>query len=107
MFDFGIIRYIYLDVFFSSFSLIILIAAAVLAPIGIWALKTVKRNLWGIGIAFVLYLLTLLVMCYEKSGLEGIFYGSIFSDIFLGAIVAFIISIIVKKIRDNRAEEQI
>ena len=107
MFDFRVIRYIYSDVLFSSFSLIILIAALVFTPIGIWALKTVKRNLWGIGIAFVLYLLTLLVMCYEKSGLEGIFYGSIFSDIFLGAIVAFIISIIVKKIRDNKAEEQI
>ena len=79
MFDFGVIRYLYFDVLFSSFSLIILLAAVVFVPIGIWVLKTVRRNLWGIGIAFVLYLLTLLIMCYEKSGLDGIFYGSIFS----------------------------
>ena len=95
MFDFGIIRYIYTDVLFSSFSLIILIATVVFIPVGIWALKTVRRNLWGIGIAFVLYLVTLLIMCYEKTGLNGIFYGNIFSDIFLGAIVAFAVSAIV------------
>lgn len=95
MFDFRVIRYIYSDVLFSSFSLIILIAALVFTPIGIWALKTVKRNLWGIGIAFVLYLLTLLIMCYKKLGIDGLFYGNIFSDIFLGAIVAFAVSAIV------------
>lgn len=95
MFDFRVIRYIYSDVLFSSFSLIILIAALVFTPIGIWALKTVRRNLWGIGIAFVLYLLTLLIMCYKKLGIDGLFYGNIFSDIFLGAIVAFAVSAIV------------
>lgn len=95
MFDFRVIRYIYSDVLFSSFSLIILIAALVFTPIGIWALKTVKRNLWGIGIAFVLYLLTLLIMCYKKLGIDGLFYGNIFSDIFLGAIVAFAVSAVV------------
>ncbi len=105
MFDFGIIRYIYTDVLFSSFSLIILIAAVVFIPVGIWVLKTVGRNLWGIGTAFVLYLVTLLFMCYEKSGLDGIFYGSIFSDIFLGAIVAFVIAIIVRKCREKASEE--
>lgn len=105
MFDFGIIRYIYTDVLFSSFSLIILIAAVVFIPVGIWALKTVGRNLWGIGTAFVLYLVTLLIMCYEKSGLDGIFYGSIFSDIFLGAIVSFVIAIIVRKCREKASEE--
>lgn len=95
MFDFRVIRYIYSDVLFSSFSLIILIAALVFTPIGIWALKTVRRNLWGIGIAFVLYLLTLLIMCYKKLGIDGLFYGNIFSDIFLGAIVAFAVSAVV------------
>ena len=95
MFEFDALRYLYLDVLFSSFSLIILMAALVFVPIGIWGLKTVRRNLWGIGIAFVLYLATLLIMCYEKTGLNGIFYGNIFSDIFLGAIVAFAVSAIV------------
>ena len=105
MFDFNVIPHLYLDVLFSSFSLIILIAAVVFVPVGIWALKSVRRNLWGIGIAFVLYLVTLLIMCYEKSGLNGIFYGSIFSDIFLGAIVAFVIAIIVKKCREKATQE--
>ena len=107
MFDFNVIPHLYLDVLFSSFSLIILIAAVVFVPIGIWALKSVRRNLWGIGIAFVLYLVTLLIMCYKEAGLKTIFYGNIFSDIFLGAIVAFIIAIIVKKCGEKAAKEQI
>ena len=105
MFDFGVIRYLYLDLLFSSFSLIILLASVVFVPIGIWVLKTVRRNLWGIGIAFVLYLVTLLIMCYKKLGLDGLFYGNIFSDIFLGAIVAFIIAIIVRMCREKAAQE--
>ncbi len=53
----------------------------------------------------MLYLVTLLIMCYKKAGLDGVFYGSIFSDIFLGAIVAFIIAIIVRMCREKAAQE--
>ena len=99
MFDFTNVTVLYVDVLFSVFSVIILMAALVFAPVGIWALKTVKKNVWGTVIAFVLYLLSLLGISYRKIGLSGLLYMNILADIFLGAAVGFLVAVLVIKLK--------
>ena len=102
MFDFTNVTVLYMDVLLSVFSVIILMSALVFLPVGIWALKTVKKNVWGAVVSFVLFLLTLLCMSYKGINLDGIFYTNIFADIFLGAAVGFLVAIIVIKYRQKK-----
>ena len=104
MFDFSNMS-LYFDVLFTVFSVIILFGVIIALPVGIWALKDVKKNLWSAGISFVLYLLSLLFLCYKKIDLRGFFYGSIFSDIFLGAVIGFAVAIPIIRHREKVKEE--
>ena len=99
MFDFTNVTVLYADVLFSVFSAIILMAALVFAPVGIWALKDVKKNVWGAVLSLILFLLSLLGMSYRKIGLGGLLCMNVLADVFLGAFVGFLVAVLVIKLR--------
>ena len=101
MFELSNIYYFYFDLLFTIFSVFILIAALIALPMGIWAMKLVKRNLWGAGISFVLFLASLLYLCYKDITLGGLMYGTIAADAFLGAAIGFLIAIAILKYRER------
>ena len=105
MFDIEQLSAFYIDVLFSPFAFIVLFAALIATPVGIWAVKKVKVSAWCAAIAFLLFLLTLLYICYEKITLGGILYANIFADVFLGAVVGFLISILVIRLRERESYE--
>ena len=105
MFDFAQIYYFYFDLLPTVFSVIILIAALIVTPGGIWAVRNVKVNVWGAAVSFALYLASLLYMCYSKITLKGILVTNILADVFLGAVLGFIVSVIVLKVRERASEE--
>ena len=101
MFEFSNIYHFYFDLLFTVFSVFILIAALIALPVGIRVMKLVKSNLWGAGISFVLYLASLLYICYKKITLSGLLYATIAADVFLGAVMGFLIAVAVLKYRER------
>ena len=67
--------------------------------LGLWILKLVKRNLWAAGISFVPFLVSLIYLCYEKISLTGVLYAIAGADAFLGAVIGFLVSAAILKIR--------
>ena len=104
MFDFTNLS-LYFDVIFTVFSVIIVFGVIIALPVGIWALKNVKKNLFGAGISVVLFVLSILVLCYKKIDMRGFFYGAIASEIFLGAVIGFIVAIPIVILRKRAKEE--
>ena len=104
MFDFTNLS-LYFDVLFTVFSVIIIFGVIIALPVGIWALRDVKKNLCGAVISFVLYFLTLLFLCYRRIGIRAFLYGSVASDIFLGAVIGFAVAIPIAVLRKRAKEE--
>ena len=104
MFDFTNLS-LYFDVLFTVLSFIIIIGVIIALPVGIWALRVVKQNLFGAGISVLLIVLSILVLCYKKIDMRGFFYGAIASEIFLGAVIGFIVAIPIVMLRKRAKEE--
>ena len=102
MFDITNVTVLYTDLLFSAFSVIILAAALVCIPVGIWALKTVKKNAWAAGISAILLLLSLIGICVKKINLRGLMCLTVSADIFLGAAAGFLVAILVIKYRHGK-----
>jgi len=103
MFDFEQAYVFYFDIIISPFGLIIPAAALIAALVGFWALKGVKKNTYGAAISFVLFLASLLYVCYKNVTLEGILAVNIFANVFLGAALGFVISLIILKHKETEA----
>ena len=103
MFDIKQLYYFYYDLLFTPFGFIILTVALIVALIGIFFVKRAMVNAWGAAIAFVLYLVTLIAICYREITLGALLVWIILSDVFLGGVLGFIIAVIVIKVKERAA----